>query len=71
MKTLTLSNPAESEIKFELYKFPDGQQQIKIIQQLGKDNRQFRATQICERLKDCFYKHCVRSWLIHLPIQHP
>lgn len=31
MKTLNLTNPADSEIKFEISKFPDGQQQLKII----------------------------------------
>lgn len=31
MKTLNLTNPADSEIKFEISKFPDGQQQVKIV----------------------------------------
>lgn len=59
MKTINLVYPDKSDIKYEIYKFPDGQQNLVITSQCwdhSSDRQYFHKTdsvQIKSRLRDC------------------
>lgn len=54
MKILNLSNPADSEIKFEISKFPDGQRQVKIVStdHWARYTKEYQQVQIRTRLNN-------------------